>query len=151
MTLLKKTIAALVLSLTMFTPAAHAHDHRIGDITIDHPIARATLPGQKVGGGYMALVNTGSVSDTLVGATADFAGKVEVHEMKMVDSVMKMGRLPEGLPVPAGETVKLAPGGYHIMFMRLKEPLKEGETRKVRLTFEKAGNVDVEFQVKSKR
>ncbi|MGI9355558.1 MAG: copper chaperone PCu(A)C [Rhizobiaceae bacterium] len=148
MTALKRTLTALALTAAIAT-TGFADEYKIGDITIDKPVARATAPGQKVGGGYAALVNAGSTDDTLVGASADFAGLVEVHEMKMVNDVMKMSTLPDGLPVPAGETVNLVPGGYHIMFRRLKEPLAEGEKRKVTLRFEKAGEVEVEFQVKS--
>ncbi len=146
---LKTTLAAFALSLAVFASSAQAHDYKIGDITIDHPVARATLPGQKVGGGYMALLNAGSADDTLIGASAGFAGKVEIHEMKMVDDVMQMNALPTGLPVPAGETVTLKPGGYHLMFMQLKQALAEGDTHKVMLKFEKAGEVEVVFQVKS--
>jgi len=145
---LKHTLAAMALTATVAT-TGFAHEYKIGDITIDYPIARATVPGQNVGGGYAALVNASSSDDKLISVSADFAGMVEVHEMKMVDDVMQMNALPDGLTVPAGETVKLAPGGYHIMFMQLKEPLAEGEKRKVKLTFEKAGEVEVEFQVKS--
>ena len=148
MTRFRSLLTSTMMILTAFG-TANANEYKIGDITIEQPVARATVPGQKVGGGYAALINAGSIDDKLVDVSADFAGMVEVHEMKLVDDVMRMNALPDGLPVPAGETVKLIPGGYHIMFMQLKEPLAEGEKRKVKLTFEKAGEVEVEFQVKS--
>lgn len=65
--------------------------------------------------------------------------------MEMTDGIMKMRPVPEGVEVPAGETVKLAPGGYHLMLMDLEKPIVEGETIPVKLRFERAGAVDVEF------
>ncbi|MBN9022005.1 MAG: copper chaperone PCu(A)C, partial [Rhizobiales bacterium] len=71
------------------------------------------------------------------------------HEMAVVDGVMTMRELPDGLPIPAGGSVELKPGSYHIMFVGLKAPLKEGESFKGTLTFEKAGTVQVEYAVQA--
>jgi len=149
MTRLRSLLIATLVALAASAGATNATEYKIGDITIQEPVARATVPGQKVGGGYAVLINAGSTDDKLIGASADFAGMVHVHEMKMVDDVMQMNALPDGLSIPAGETVKLAPGGYHLMFMQLKAPLAEGDKYKVVLEFERAGEVEVEFQVKS--
>ncbi len=143
-----KSVALPAVAM-LFSAQAFAHEYEIGDLMIDHPVVRATPPGAKVAGGYLLIVNSGKSDDRLLGGTADFAGKTEVHEMKMENDVMKMQALPDGLPVPAGETVSLKPGGYHVMFMDLKQQLKIGEKHKVMLTFEKAGKVEVTFQTKS--
>ncbi len=136
--------ALLAALLSSAAGLAHA-----GDIALDHPWSRATPAGAPVGAGYVTVKNTGAAADKLVSATApDVAGKVEVHEMTMDNGVMKM-RPVSGIEIPAGKSVELKPGGYHIMFMQLKQPLKAGETIKGALTFEKAGVVPVEFKVEA--
>lgn len=128
---------------------AGAHGFKIGDLEIGHPWARMTPAGAKVGGGYLSIENEGSIPDRLVSVSvpADITDHTEIHEMSVVDGVMKMNMLPNGLEVPAKGEVKLAPGGYHLMFIGLKQPLKEGDSFKGTLTFEKAGKVDVVFKV----
>lgn len=146
-----KKLFAAALAFTVLTGFAQAHEFKAGDLEIHHPWAKATLPNQPVGGGFMEIVNTGSEPDRLVSGSAGFAGEVQIHEMEMNDGVMKMRQLADGLEIPAGATVKLEPGGLHIMFMELSEPLKEGEMKEATLTFEKAGDVSVEFAVQSAR
>jgi copper(I)-binding protein len=139
-------------------PAHDAHDMTamtadplapvsIGDIEITTAFARATLPNAPVAGGYLTITTTGTTADRLVAAASPAAGKVELHEMSMQGDVMKMAPLPDGVEVPAGETVTLSPCGRHIMFMQLKHPFVEGETVPVTLTFDKAGSVEVELSV----
>jgi len=96
----------------------------------------------------MKIVNKGSQPDRLIGGQTAFAGKVEIHEMKMQGDVMRMRQLADGLVIPPGGSVDLKPGGYHLMFMNLKAPLKAGETRDVTLIFEKAGKVNVTLAVR---
>lgn len=122
-----------------------AHDYRAGDITIGHPWTRATPPMAKVGGGYLELTNEGSTADRLLGGSSPIAGRVEIHNMEMTDGIMKMRPVPDGVEIPAGDTVKLAPGGYHFMLLDLKQPIVEGEMIPVTLNFERAGSVDVEL------
>lgn len=124
-----------------------AHGFKAGQIEIGHPWLRMTPPGAKVGGGYASFDNEGKEADTLVSATVEPAGRTEIHEMSMKDGVMTMRPVPNGIVLPAGETVKLAPGGFHFMLFDLKQPLKEGESYKGTLTFAKAGTVNVEFKV----
>jgi copper(I)-binding protein len=76
---------------------------------------------------------------------ATFAGKVEVHETTMVNNVMQMRELKQGLVIPAKGKIELKPGSYHVMFMDLKEPLVKGKKYKAKLNFEKAGSIEVEF------
>lgn len=140
--------AALVAgALLLGAPAPMAHEFKAGSIEIDHPWARATPGGATVGAGYLVLKNTGAAADRLVSVAASFAGKAEIHEMAVKDGVMTMRPLPDGLAIPAGETVALKPGGYHVMFLDLKAPLTEGAFLDGTLTFEKAGTVPVQFKV----
>jgi copper(I)-binding protein len=129
--------------------AASAQTYSTGPIKIEQPWARATPGGAKVGGGYMTIVNTGSEADRLVGGSLPQAGKVEIHEMKMDGDVMQMRPVPGGLEIKPGQKVELAPNGYHVMFMDLREPFKQGEKLKGQLRFEKAGAIDVEYSVES--
>ena len=120
---------------------------KAGALTIAGPWSRATPGGAKVAGGFMTITNNGTEADRLVGGTVPFAGRFELHEMATQGGVMTMRELSKGLEIKPGETVELKPGGYHIMFMDLKSGLKEGQTIKGTLAFEKAGKVDVEFRV----
>ncbi|MEC9342759.1 MAG: copper chaperone PCu(A)C [Pseudomonadota bacterium] len=136
-----------VLALT--AASVWAHDYKLGNLEIHHPVARATAPGAKVAGGYMTVTNHGTEADRLLGGTAGFAGKVEIHEMRMDGETMVMRPVEGGLVIPPGATVELKPGGYHIMFMKVGEQLKPDERRAAKLIFEKAGEVDIEFAVES--
>lgn len=119
----------------------------VGDLTITGAFTRATLPNAPVGGGFLTIVNSGSEADRLIAAATPMAGEVQLHEMKMEGDVMKMAQLPDGIEIPAGATVTLAPGGLHLMFMQLTGPLVEGTRFPVTLTFEKAGILEVEVEV----
>ena len=141
-----KPFASLIAAAAVLVAASSAA--LAGDIALDHPWSRATPTGAPVGAGYVTIKNTGSAADKLISATADVAGKVEIHEMTMADGVMKM-RPIKGLKIPAGKSVELKPDGFHIMFEELKQPLKMGEVVKGTLTFEKAGTVPVEFKVEA--
>ncbi|OLP61690.1 hypothetical protein BJF93_08810 [Xaviernesmea oryzae] len=139
--------AAGGLTGTVMVTPAFAHHFELGDLLIEHPYARAMLPGAKVGGGYLAVVNKGTAADRLLGATSPAAQSVQIHEMKMDGGVMQMREIKDGLPVAAGGKLELKPGGYHLMFVNPKTPFKEGEMVKATLSFEKAGTVEVEFLV----
>ena len=141
-----KTTAALLAGFGMALLASASAF--AADISLDHPWSRATPAGAKVGAGYVTIKNTGAAADRLVSATADVAGHVEIHEMTVADGVMKM-RQVSAIEVAAGKTAELKPGGYHIMFVDLKQPLKAGDTVKGALTFEKAGAIPVEFLVEA--
>ncbi len=144
---LKACLFAAALALA--APAALAADFKVGAIEIKSPWARATPPGAEVGAGYFTLTNTGSTPDRLVGVTCEAAGQVEIHEMAMVNGVMRMRPLKNGIELKPGETVELKSGAYHMMMLDLKRPLKAGEMVKGTLTFEKAGKVDIEYVVGS--
>lgn len=119
----------------------------IGALKIEAPWTRATPKGAQVGGGYLRVVNTGKEPDRLIGGTFPLAGRVEIHEMSMDGGMMKMRHLEKGLEIKPGETVELRPGGFHIMFMQLKQGIVVGAPVKGTLVFEKAGRVEIEYSV----
>jgi uncharacterized protein YcnI/copper(I)-binding protein len=137
------------------TAKAHAggHDHagmsmdmdvvKAGNLEVSGGATKAMLPGQPVGGGYVTIKNGGDSDDKLIGVESSVAGRAEIHEMAMVNDVMKMRKLDEGIVIPAGQTVELKPGGLHMMFFDVKKPFAEGDKVPVTLIFEKAGKVDV--------
>ncbi len=139
----------LLIASTLALPA-QAHDYRIGDLAIDHPWARATVPGQKAGGAFLKIENRGSTADRLLSAAAptDRVASTELHSMRMEGNIMRM-REVVAIDLPAGQTVALEPGGLHIMFMGLTSALKAGETLPLVLTFEKAGTVTVDVKVEA--
>jgi periplasmic copper chaperone A len=143
------TIGFVFAALTagLFTTVSRAEDVKAGDLVISQPWTRATPGGAKTGGGFLTIENKGTAPDKLIGASADGAGKIEVHEMVMNEGVMKMRPVEGGLAIDPGKTVKLAPGGLHLMMMDLKSPLKQGDKMPVTLEFEKAGKVAVTLDV----
>lgn len=154
MTITRLSRAALAAALLFagapgFADAAvtHAPAVEAGPLTVSDGFSRATRPGAPVAGGFVTIANHGPDADRLVAVASPAAGRMEVHEMAMADGVMTMRALDDGLPIPAGATVVLAPGGYHVMFMDLQAPLVEGESVAVTLTFEHAGPVTVPFAV----
>lgn len=150
-------IGFLVLSLLVIAAATRALDaatnvervaYKAGDLTIETPWTRATPGGAKVAGGYLRITNGGKEPDRLTGGSLTGSGRAEVHEMKTVDGIMRMRPLDNGLVIAPGQTVELAPGGYHVMFLDLTASLKQGDKIKGTLVFEKAGTVAVEFAVR---
>jgi len=113
------------LLLWAFSTAAYA------DVVVSDAWARATVPGQEVGAAYMTLKSDKPAKLTAISASV--ADSVEIHEMSMKNGVMKM-RMQEVLDLPAGKVVKLEPGGFHLMLIDLKKPLKAGENIEVALS-----------------
>lgn len=144
--------AAAALAAVAFAAFATRHavaaEFKAGDISIEAPWSRATPGGAKVAAGYLTIKNGGATPDRLVSVTADIAERTEIHEMSMTDGMMKMREMPDGVAVPAGGSLALAPMGYHLMFLGLKKPLKEDDTFAGTLTFEKAGTTAVTFEVR---
>jgi periplasmic copper chaperone A len=137
---------AVLLAAFLAGPAC-AQEVKAGDLVITQAWSRATPGGAKVAGGFLTIENKGSAPDRLIGGSVDVAGKVEVHEMAVTNGVMTMRPLDSGLTIEPGKTVKLAPGGYHLMMLDLKSPLKQGGKLPVTLEFEKAGKVAVSFDI----
>ena len=147
MKLFSRTFACAVLAASLFAVHARAEDIKAGDLVISQAWSRATPNGAKIAGGYLTIENRGAAPDRLIGGSGDIAGKVEVHEMSMNNGVMTMRPLDKGLAIEPGKTVKLAPGGYHLMMFDIKGPLKQGEKVPVTLEFKKAGKVNLSLDV----
>jgi periplasmic copper chaperone A len=144
-TLLATTLTAVTLPL--LANAALADDYKLGTLEISQPWTRATPKGAETGAGYLTVKNTGSEPDRLISATLSDATTADLHQMTMENGVMKMREIPDGIQIKPGETVTLKPNEYHIMFKGLKQPLVKGQTVAGSLTFERAGSINVEFQV----
>ena len=131
---MNKLAIVLVAALAVAVPAL-AHDYAVGALRIGHPWSRPSP--------------VGASDDRLTGGSTPVAARLEIHEMSMTGGVMKMRPVSGGLVIPAGETVTLAPGGYHIMFIGLKAPLKVGDHVSAALHFEKAGTITIDLPVQT--
>ena len=136
---------AAVAAIRPLPAAAHDTVSPDGTLKFTDMWTRATPAGAKVAGGFIKITNLGTELDRLTGGTLATAGTVQVHEMSMRDGVMKMQELPRGLEIKPGETVELKPGGYHLMFIDLKAPVKEGDKLEGTLIFERAGTVAIHY------
>ena len=147
---MKRIIGALsgiAFVAVLLVAPARAAEIKAGDLVISQAWSRATPGGAKVGGGYLTIENKGAAADRLIGGSTEVATKVQIHEMTTNNGVMTMRPLDKGLVIEPGKTVKLAPGGIHLMLLDLKSPLKQGGKVPVTLEFEKAGKVQVVFDV----
>jgi periplasmic copper chaperone A len=122
----RNVFATAVLALSASTLWAQT-------VKVEEPWVRGTVASQKATGAFMRL--TPEKNARLVAASSPVAGVVEIHEMAMEKDVMKMRQIP-GLDLAAGRTTELKPGGYHVMLMDLKQPVKGGETVPITLVFE---------------
>jgi copper(I)-binding protein len=139
--ILSAALCAIVASTSL------AHEYNIGSIHVGHPWSRVTPKGANVAGGYLVIENKGTAPDRLIGGSSEIADRFEIHEMSMDGGVMKMRPLEKGIEIAPGKSVKFEPGGYHLMFLDLKQAPVEGKRFKGTLVFEKAGKVDIEFAV----
>lgn len=119
----------------------------VGPLRIRNATSRETPLAGGTGPGFLEIENTGSEDDRLLSATSPATRSMEIHEMVDTDGRMQMRALPAGLPIPAGATVRLAPGGLHLMLIGVNEALVAGQTVPVELRFEKAGAVTVPLTV----
>ncbi len=140
-------VPSALLALAFAVPAAAQAPAAVnaGALRIEAPWTRATPAGAKVAGGFLKIINMGAAPDRLLSGATEAAGRFEIHEMAIVDGVMKMRELAKGLEIAPGATVELKPGSYHLMFMDLKRPIVKGEALRATLVFEKAGKIDVAF------
>lgn len=144
-----KTLA-LAVTLGMTALPVFAEHITAGELTITDPWVRATTSVARSSGGFLTVHNHGTVDDRLLSASADFA-MVQVHETVQVDGVNRMQEQTDGIVIPAGESITLAPGGYHLMLMGLEHGLEMGSEQDITLHFEQAGDVTVVFEAKMRR
>lgn len=136
--LLPAALAAAVLA----QPVAAA------DISVEGPFARASAGMAQTGAAFMTLKNTSATADQLTAASTPVAATAELHNHIKEGDIVRM-RQVDSIEVPAGGTVALQPGGLHLMLIGLKQPLREGETFPLTLTFAHAGALTVEVPVKA--
>jgi periplasmic copper chaperone A len=137
----------LAFGLTLgLSVAASAHEYTSKGVTVAHPWARATPGASKVGVAFLELKADAGVVDKLIGGKTDVAGVVELHTHIMENNIAKMRRV-DAVPLQPGGSVVFKPSGLHLMLMDLKVPLKEGDLIKITLTFEKAGDIEIDAGV----
>ncbi len=129
-----RPLALICLLMLLSIRPALADDIMFGEMQF-----RATVGTMSSSAAYVSIMNHGKTSDRLLEVTSALAKKTELHIMEMNNGVMKMRQIEGGINIPAGKTVQLAPGGYHVMLMGLKAPLKAGESFEITLVFEHAG------------
>ena len=139
------TLAAAAALIAISLPAFAQN----ASIQVEKPYARATPGGATTGAVYMTLDNKSNAEDRLTGASSDVASTLQIHEMKVVNGTMEMREVAGGLAIPAGGSVVLKPGGYHVMLIGLKKPLKAGDSFPLTLQFQKAGKVSVTVPVQA--
>ncbi|HIE54237.1 MAG TPA: copper chaperone PCu(A)C [Chromatiaceae bacterium] len=142
---MRNPITALFLALFLVAPtwAGSAAD----DIEVIDPWAREIPPNMTTSAGFLAMKNSGSREHKLVGAESPVTGMVELHTHINDQGVMRM-RPVENMPIPAGGTTELKPGGLHLMLMRLKKPIKAGDKLPITLIFEDGSRKEIEAEVR---
>jgi periplasmic copper chaperone A len=140
-------LACGIVSWVLLAPAVHADEVTIGNLVITQAWSRATPGGAQVAGGYLTIENKGSLPDRLLSGSTDAASRIEIHEIAMDKGIMTMRPIEGGLFIEAGKALKFEPGGWHLMFIGLAAPFREGEQISVSLAFESAGKVTVPFAV----
>ncbi len=144
---MKKVLSFLLVTSLFIASSAHAsNETKVGALKIENPQARSTVPAQKMSGGFMKIENDSNAADKLISASSSVSKSMELHTMSMDNNVMRM-REVKSIDLPAKSKVELRPGGLHLMFIDLNKQLKAGEIIPVKLKFEKAGEVEVKFQV----
>lgn len=143
---MRSMFVGLLLGLTVLSGVAFA---KPAGMEVQGAWIKATPPGATTAAGYLTITNHGPTTDRLTGGQTSAAQTVQVHETSMAGGMMRMRQIPGGLAIGASATVKLAPGGDHLMFIGLKGPLKAGQHVKVTLAFTRGGAVTVDFLVRA--
>ncbi len=144
---MKLTTLLGAATLALGSAWAHAADFESNGLELNDLWVRASVPGQVNGAGYLQIANKNTQADRLLAVESDAATRVELHNVVTENGVAQM-RQVQGIDIPAGDAARLSPGGYHVMFLQLTAPFKQGEQIPVVLKFEKAGEVRVNFTVK---
>lgn len=142
-----RMIYVIVAAAGFAASGAAAHDFKAGALDIAHPWSRPTPKGANIAGGYLTITNKGKVADRLIGGASPAANQIEVHEMVEVDGVTKTRPLANGIEIKPGKTVELKPGALRIVLLGLKEPFQVGQKVKGTLVFEKAGTVEIVYNI----
>jgi len=144
---MRTALNALTISLITLVCSTAMAQALADGIAVHEPWIRASVPGQTNGAGYAEVKNSRNLPAAIVSVTSDRADKMELHTIVREGGVAKMREVPT-IAVPANGSVKLAPGGYHIMFIGLKQPFTAGETIPVTLRFDDGQSATVQFAVR---
>lgn len=136
------------LSLFLLVACAQQDHQRIGDLVVSVAWSRETPPTATVAAGFVTIQNKGDRDDQLIRIESQTAKRVELHTMRDDNGVMRMRQLVDGVPIPAGQTVVLAPGGDHAMFIEPVRHAVAGEQLQATLVFRDAGRLPVAFAVR---
>lgn len=147
MTILFGVFVASVAAAAFAVTGAAAHEYKVGALDIGHPWSRPTPKEANVAGGYLTITNKGKTADRLIGGSSPAAGQIEVHEIVDVDGVPRTRPVAGGIEIKPGKTIELKPGALRIVLLGLKEPLQIDQKIKGTLVFEKAGPVDIIYNV----
>jgi len=144
---IKQIAMGVLFSLTaaLFS-APPTYAQHAGDIHIDTPWIRASVPGQTNGAGYLVIDHHGKQNDRLLAVQSDVAERIELHTVETENGMARMRKV-DGIAVAAGKKTVLVPGGFHVMFLKLRAPFKAGETVSATLRFERAGDIAIRFTV----
>ncbi len=137
---------ALAAAFAVLPTIGFAHDYELGNLRIKHPHARATVPGARTGGVYLAIDNASNTPDRLLRASTPVAAGAAVHQTVMEDGMVKMRAVPS-VEIRPGGRLEMKREGYHLMLLDLKQPLKAGESFPMTLTFERGGTVTVSVEI----
>ncbi len=133
------TAAMFVAAAVLISSGAGAHEFKVGTLDIGHPWSRPTPADANIAGGYLTITNKGKTADRLISGASPAAGQIEIHEVVDVDGMAKTR--------PVANGIEIKPGALRIVMLGLKEPLKLGQKIKGTLVFEKAGPVEVVYNV----
>lgn len=145
-----RAVLALLAGMLAAAALAQAQDTASAQIEVRDAWAPPTIGEQAVGVAYVTLTNNGSTADRLLAARTEGAQAVELHAHTMDGGIMRMRRIGGGIEMPAGATVRLEPGGSHLMLIGLAEPLRAGDAFPLVLTFERAGDVPATVAVRAR-
>jgi copper(I)-binding protein len=147
-------VSAYLVAIMLFAAAlqgapAQSQEVKAGDLVISQPWSRAAPKGAEMASSYLTVENKGASADRLLGGSAAAAEKLDVQQISMVGGGLTAHPVEGGLAIAPGDKVVLAPGGYYLALQNLKTPLKKGSKVSITLQFEKAGKIDVAFDVLS--
>ena len=147
---MKKALLLTGVGFLFSSTQVLAHGYELGALKVGHPWTRAMVPAQATAAGYLSVQNTGKVADRLLGATTPEAARVEMHVSRIEKDIAKM-REVKAFDIVPGDTLKLEPGGAHLMLVAPKRVFKAGERVPLTLRFERAGELNVELSVEAQR
>lgn len=146
-----KLFTTAACAVFFFATSLLAHDYKAGEISVMHPMTFETAENVKVGGGYMSITNAGGSADRLLEVRVPSVPRVELHLSQTDENgIARMFEQKDGIEIPAGGEVTLQPGGLHVMFMGLAEPFEAGQKIPATHVFEKAGALEVTFNVEAR-